>query len=48
MMENFAPGAIERLGLGYEAVKSINSSIIYAQVKGLGLEAPMKRTLRLI
>src|SRR5262249_52485761 len=32
MVENFAPGAIERLGLGYDAVHAVNPSIIYAQV----------------
>src|SRR5437764_1698521 len=32
--ENFAPGAVERLGLGYDVVSAINPSIIYAQVKG--------------
>ena len=30
MAENFAPGAIERLGLGYDVVKQINPGIIYA------------------
>src|SRR5580658_11232989 len=34
MVENFAPGAIERLGLGYDVVHAVNPSIIYAQVKG--------------
>ncbi|MBV8336918.1 MAG: CoA transferase, partial [Alphaproteobacteria bacterium] len=34
--ENFAPGAVERLGLGYDVVSGINPSIIYAQVKGFG------------
>jgi formyl-CoA transferase len=29
MVENFAPGAIERLGLGYEVVRAVNPSIIY-------------------
>ena len=36
MIENFAPGAIERLGLGYDVVKAINPSIIYCQIKGFG------------
>ena len=47
MMENFAPGAIERLGLGYETAKSINPGIIYAQVKGFGL-GPYEKNLRSI
>ena len=34
MVENFAPGVIERLGFGYEDVRKINPRIIYAQVKG--------------
>jgi hypothetical protein len=34
--ENFAPGAVERLGLGCDVVSAINPSIIYAQVKGFG------------
>ena len=36
-VENFAPGAIERLGLGYDVVKALNPGIIYAQVKGFGI-----------
>jgi len=36
MIENFAPGAIERLGFGYDVVRKINPRIIYAQVKGFG------------
>ena len=37
MIENFAPGVIERLGLGYDEVKLINPGIIYAQVKGFAV-----------
>jgi crotonobetainyl-CoA:carnitine CoA-transferase CaiB-like acyl-CoA transferase len=36
MIENMAPGTIERLGLGYDAIRAINPGIIYAQVKGFG------------
>ncbi|MBN8926288.1 MAG: hypothetical protein BGO51_17345 [Rhodospirillales bacterium 69-11] len=35
-VENFAPGAIERLGLGPDVVRALNPSIIYCQVKGFG------------
>src|SRR5438309_9407046 len=38
--ENFAPGAVERLGLGYDIVSAINPGIIYAQVKGFGTGSP--------
>lgn len=34
MIENFAPGTIERLGLDYDTVRNINPRIIYAQIKG--------------
>ena len=39
-VENMAPGTIERLGLGYDAVKEINPGIIYCQVKGFGTGSP--------
>ncbi len=44
-MENFAPGAIERLGLGYRVVREINPAIIYAQVKGFGEGSPYQGNL---
>src|ERR1700730_10619555 len=43
--ENFAPGAVERLGLGYDVVSAINPSIIYAQVKGFGDGSPYEKGL---
>ncbi|MBM84552.1 MAG: formyl-CoA transferase [Rhodospirillaceae bacterium] len=45
MMENFAPGAIERLGLSYDVVRQINPGIIYAQVKGFGEGSPFEKNL---
>ena len=41
--ENFAPGAVERLGLGYDVVSGINPSIIYAQVRGLWRRQPVRK-----
>jgi crotonobetainyl-CoA:carnitine CoA-transferase CaiB-like acyl-CoA transferase len=43
--ENFAPGAVERLGLGYEVVSAIKPDIIYAQVKGFGAGSPYENGL---
>jgi crotonobetainyl-CoA:carnitine CoA-transferase CaiB-like acyl-CoA transferase len=44
-VENFAPGAIERLGLGYEVLSALNPGIIYGQVKGFGEGSPQEKQL---
>jgi formyl-CoA transferase len=44
-IENFAPDAIQRLGLGYDVVKEINPKIIYAQVKGFAEGSPYEKFL---
>ena len=45
LIENMAPGTIERLGLGYDEVKKINPGIIYCQVKGFGAGSPYEKSL---
>ena len=45
MVENFAPGAIERLGLGYDVMRAVNPGIIYAQLKGFGTGGPYENYL---
>src|SRR5271157_6254769 len=45
MIENMAPGTVERLGLGYEAISALNPGIIYAQVKGFGEGSPYEKNL---
>ncbi len=42
IIQNFRPGVIERLGLGYEDVKKVNPKIIYASATGYGAEGPFK------
>jgi formyl-CoA transferase len=44
-VENMAPGTIERLGLGYDAVKELNPGIVYCQVKGFGAGSPYEKNL---
>lgn len=36
LIENFRPGVMERLGLGYEDLKKINDQLIYGAVSGFG------------
>jgi len=36
MVENFAPGAIDRMGFTWEKIQEINPRMIYASVKGFG------------
>ncbi|MEA2773438.1 MAG: hypothetical protein QOD93_6400 [Acetobacteraceae bacterium] len=45
LVENFAPGAIERLGLGADVIRALNPSIIYCQVKGFGEGSPYEKNL---
>ena len=37
VVENFTPGAMDRLGLGYTSLKDINPKLIYAAISGLSL-----------
>src|SRR5216110_839081 len=40
VVENMGPGAMERLGFGYESLKTLNPRIIAASVKGFGSTGP--------
>lgn len=42
IMEQFRPGVMERLGLGYEELKKINPKIIYCSLTGYGQTGPLK------
>ena len=40
LVENFSPGALDRLGLGYDVLKEINPGLIYTTIKGFGTYGP--------
>jgi len=42
VIENFKPGTMEKLGLGYEKLKKVNKKIIYACISGFGHYGPYK------
>jgi CoA:oxalate CoA-transferase len=43
VVQNFAPGAMERLGLGYDVLKELNPRVIYAALSGFGQTGPYSR-----
>jgi crotonobetainyl-CoA:carnitine CoA-transferase CaiB-like acyl-CoA transferase len=41
MIENYAPGVITRMGLGYEAVSELNPKIVMCSISSLGQSGPL-------
>ena len=42
LIENFSPGTMDRLGLGYEVLKKENPRLIYAAISGFGQTGPYR------
>jgi crotonobetainyl-CoA:carnitine CoA-transferase CaiB-like acyl-CoA transferase len=42
LVENFAPGAIARMGLDYETVKAINPKLVMCSISAFGQQGPLK------
>ncbi len=41
VVENFRPGVMDRLGLGYAALKEVNPRLIYCAISGFGQDGPL-------
>lgn len=41
LVENFRPGVMTRLGLGYETLKAVNPKLIYCAISGFGQDGPL-------
>jgi crotonobetainyl-CoA:carnitine CoA-transferase CaiB-like acyl-CoA transferase len=42
LVENFTPGTMERLGLGYAALREVNPRLVYCSISGFGATGPYR------
>jgi CoA:oxalate CoA-transferase len=42
VIENFRPGVMERLGLGYEGLRHVRPGLVYCAISGFGQDGPLK------
>ena len=42
VIENFRPGVMERLGLGYDALRALKPGLVYCAISGFGQDGPLK------
>ena len=42
LVENFRPGVMQRLGLGYERLREVRSQLVYCAISGFGQTGPLK------
>jgi crotonobetainyl-CoA:carnitine CoA-transferase CaiB-like acyl-CoA transferase len=42
VIQNYRPGVMDRLGLGYEAIREVNPDVVYASLSGFGADGPYR------
>ena len=42
MIQNFRPGVIEKIGLGYDALRALNPRLVYGEITGYGNSGPWR------
>jgi crotonobetainyl-CoA:carnitine CoA-transferase CaiB-like acyl-CoA transferase len=42
VVENFRPGVMDRLGLGYDALKAVKPGLVYCAISGFGQDGPLR------
>lgn len=42
VLENYRPGVMDRLGLGYDALSAVNPRLIYCAISGFGMTGPLR------
>ncbi|HEY9281455.1 MAG TPA: CoA transferase [Eoetvoesiella sp.] len=42
VVENFRPGVMDRLGLGFDTLRELNSALVYCAISGFGQDGPLR------